>query len=135
MTVALTATLSLCACGGSGSASPQEPANATSACEFATDGAALDGRLVRFRSGFDVAVEHVRVLDSKCPQLMVSLHHAADSNVDLTLCSEPNFRFGCPGNPDFEVKATFTGVFHASKRGGIVEVISMTEVSGESGRK
>jgi hypothetical protein len=79
-------------------------------------------------------VEHVRVLDSECPQIMVFLR-AADSNVDLTLCSEANLRYGCPVNPDFEVKATFTGVFHASKGGGVVDVISMTEVSGESGRK
>jgi hypothetical protein len=133
-TVALLAAMSLCACDGSGSASPLEPANVTSVCELATGGAALDGRLVRFRSGFDVAVEHVRVLDSECPQIMVFLH-ASDSNVDLTLCSQPNNRFGCPANPDFKVKATFTGVFHASKGGGIVDVISMTEVSSESDRK
>src|SRR5688572_1165884 len=112
LTVVLTATMSLCACDGSGSASLREPVNITSACELATDGAAFDGRLVRFRSGWDVAVEHVRVLDSECPQIMVFLR-ATDSNVDLTLCNEPNFRFGCPVNPDFEVKATFTGVFHA----------------------
>jgi hypothetical protein len=133
ITVALAATVSLCACDGSGSASPQEPANVTSVCQLATDGGILDGRLVRFRSGFDVAVEHVRVVDSKCPQIMVFLHHAADSNVDLTLCSEPNSRFGCPVSPDFKVKATFTGVFHASKTGGVVDVISMAEVSGEGG--
>jgi hypothetical protein len=130
MTVALTATMSLCACDGSGSASSPEPTNVTSACELATSGTAFDERLVRFRSGFDVAVEHVRVLDSECPQIMVFLH-AADSNVDLSLCSEPNYRFGCPANPDFKVKATFTGVFRASKNGGIVDVISMTEVSSE----
>jgi hypothetical protein len=132
--VALTATISLCACDGSGSGSPQEPLNISSACELAKRGAALDGRLVRFRSGFDVAVEHVRVLDTGCPPIMVFLR-AADSNVDLTLCNETNLRYGCPVNPDFEVKATFTGVFHASEGGGIVDVISMTEVSGESVRK
>jgi hypothetical protein len=132
--VALMAAMSLYACGGPGSAAALEPVNVTSVCELATGGAALDGRLVRFRSGFDVAVEHVRVLDSACPQLMVFLH-ASDSNVDLTLCSEPKKRFGCPANPDFKVKATFTGVFHASKGGGIVDVISMTEVSSESDRK
>ena len=130
ITVALTATMSLCACDGSSHATAQKPVNVTSACEFATDAAGLDGRLVRFRSEWDVAVEHVRVLDSECPRIMVFLH-ASDSNVDLTLCSQPNKRFGCPVNPDFKVKATFTGVFHASKGGGIVDVISMTEVSSE----
>ena len=126
--VALTATMSLCACDGSSHATAQKPVNVTSACEFATDAAGLDGRLVRFRSEWDVAVEHVRVLASGCPQLEVFLHHAADSSIDLTLCSEPNFRYGCPVNPDFAVKATFTGVFHASKSGGVVDVISMTEI-------
>jgi hypothetical protein len=62
--------------------------------------------------------------------------HAVDSNVDMTLCSEANLRFGCPVNPDLKVKATFIGVFHASNlAGGVVDVISMTEVSDESGRK
>jgi len=37
-----------------------------------------------------------------------------------------------PVNPDFEVKAISTGVFHASKGGGIVDVISMTEVSAKA---
>lgn len=130
MTAALLATMTLCGCVGSTSASPQESANVTSACELASDGAALDGRLVSFRSGFVVGVEHVRVVDPRCPSLMVFLR-AADSKVDLTLCSQPNIRFGCPVNPDLEVKATFTGVFRASKRGGIVNVISMTEVSSD----
>lgn len=135
LTIALMASVPLCACNGLDSVSPQEPVSVTSACQLATNGAALDGRLVRFRSGLDFAVEHVRVLDPECPQLMVFLHTTADSNVDLTLCSEPNSRFGCPVSPDFKVKATFTGVFHASKTGGAVDVLSIAEVSGEGGGK
>lgn len=66
---------------------------------------------------------------------MVFLHPAADSNVDLTLCSAPDSRHVCPVDPDFEVKATFTGVFHASRDGGgHVAVTSMTEVSGKNDR-
>ena len=132
--VALAATISLCACDGSGSVSSQEPADFASACELATNAEALDGRLVRFRSGWDVGVEFVRVLDSQCPQIQLFLH-AADSNVDLTLCSEPNFRFGCPVNPDFEAKATFTGVFHVVKRVAYIDLISMAEVSSERSLK
>jgi hypothetical protein len=132
--VALSVTISLCACVGRGSTSPQQSVKVISACELATDGAAtLDGQLVRFRSGFDVAIEHVRVVDSQCPEIMVFLR-AGDSNVDLTLCSEKDSRFGCPVNPDFHVKATFTGVFRASKGGGIVNLVSMTEVSSARAR-
>jgi len=129
--VAIATTIALSACDGSGRVSAQEPANVTSVCELATDAADLDGRLVKFRSGWEVGVEFVRVLDSECPQMQVFLHHVTDSNVDLTLCSEPNMPFGCPVNPDFAVSGTFTGVFHASKRGGYVDVISMTEVSSK----
>ena len=133
--IALMASVALCACDGLDSVSPQELVSVTSACQLATNGAALDGRLVRFRSGLDFAVEHVSVVDPECPELMVFLRTTADSNVDLTLCSEPNSRFGCPVSPDFKVKATITGIFHASKTGGVVDVISIAEVSGEGGGK
>jgi hypothetical protein len=76
----------------------------------------------------------VRVVDSRCPRINLFLHRAADSGLDLTLCSEAGMRFGCPVNPDFKVKATFTGVFHASNsNGGFVEAIAMNDVSSDSG--
>jgi hypothetical protein len=131
MIAALVTILGLCSCGGSESSSPQQLVNVDSVCDLAIGGTALDGRLVKFRSGFEVAVEHVRANDSACPQAMVFLR-ADDSSVDLTLCSEANSRFGCPVNPDFEVKATFAGTFHASKGGGFVDVTSMTDIRSES---
>ena len=126
----LMAAMALCACDRSGGNSPQEPTQVASVCELATGGAALDGRLVRFRSRFDVGVEFVRAFDSECPRIMVFLR-ASSSNVDLTLCSEPGMRYGCPVDPYREVKATFTGVFRGSKGGGVVQVTSMTEVASD----
>jgi small subunit ribosomal protein S10 len=98
------------------------------------DGTKIDMVLTDLNMPEMGGVEFVRVLDSQCPQIQLFLH-AADSNVDLTLCSEPNFRFGCPVNPDFEVKATFTGVFHVRNRVTYIDLISMAEVSRERSPK
>ena len=128
LAVVLGIAMALCACVGRGDTSSGKPINVGSVCELATKTAAFNGRLVRFRSGFDVAVEHVRVVDSRCPGIMVFLH-SEHSGVDLTLCTEKDQRFGCPVNPDLEVRATFTGVFRGSKGGGIVDLISMDDLS------
>ena len=90
---------------------------------------------MRFRSKFELGVEFVRVVDAKCPRINLFLR-AADQSIDLSLCSEEGMRFGCPVNPDFKVSAAFMGVFHASKSdGGSVKVVSMTDISSESGPK
>jgi hypothetical protein len=123
------------ACDGWSSEGLKEPIQLTSACELAKGSAALDGRLIRFRSEWEVGVEHVRAFDSRCPRINLFLR-GANPSVDLTLCSEEGMRFGCPVNPDFKVQATFTGVFHDwNSKGGSIVVISMTEISSESGRK
>lgn len=132
--IAAITAMCLSACEGSRHETSKGPIELTSACELAK-GAALDGRLVRFRSGFDLGVEFVRVVDAGCPRINLFLR-AADQSIDLTLCSEEGMRFGYPVNPDFNVKATFTGVFRAAKPdGGSVKVVSMTDISGERGPK
>lgn len=132
MIVAALAAMCLCACDVSETETPKTQGDLTSACEIAKGGSALDGQLVRFRSEFDLGVEYVRVVDSRCPRIHLFLR-AANPAVDLTLCSEEGMRFGCPANPDLKVKVTFTGVFHASKfEGGVVEVTSITEISSDA---
>jgi hypothetical protein len=134
MTVAALAIVCLCACVGSSSQASKESSSFTSVCELAKGGAALDGRLVKFRSEWELGVEFARVVDSRCPRINLFLRH--DSSLDLTLCSETGMRFGCPVDPYLKVKATFTGVFHAwNSNGGSVEVVSMTDVSSDSGLK
>lgn len=133
MIVAALAVMWLCACEGSSREASKEPIDIDSACELEKGGAALDGRLVRFRSEFDLGVEFVRAFDRRCPRIQLFLR-TANRSVDFTLCSEEGMRFGCPVNPDFQVQATFTGVFHDwHSKGGSVDVISMTEIASQGG--
>jgi hypothetical protein len=132
--LAAIAATSLHACDGARMASPGAPVDLSSACEL-EKGAAFDGQVVRFRARFEGGVEHVRAFDEGCPRINLFLR-ADNPGVDLSLCSEKDMRFGCPFNSDLEVKATFSGVFRASKSdGGSVTVTSISDVVSEAERE
>jgi hypothetical protein len=67
ITLAAMAAICLNACDGSGKGSSEEPIEFASVCELAKNIAELDGRLVRFRSEWELGVEHARAFGPECP--------------------------------------------------------------------